>query len=76
MWKFCTYKQRILLMGLYESEVLFGVVFRDCYKVTFSQVDTRYRKIPKISPWAYIFQRPFFEGLKYGGKFAFQNRLG
>ena len=65
-------------MGLYETEVLFGVVFRDFrrYKVTFSQVDTRYRKIPKISPGAYIFQRPFFEGLMYGGKFAFQNRLG
>ena len=38
-------------------------------------------KIPKISPGAYIFQRPFLrglfvEGLIYGGKFAFQNRLG
>ena len=38
----------------------------------------KYRKIPKISPGAYIFQRPFlrglfFEGLIYGGKFAFQN---
>ena len=41
----------------------------------------KYRKIPNISPGAYIFQRPFFrglflEGLIYGGKFAFQNRLG
>ena len=40
-----------------------------------------YRKIPKISPGAYIFQRPFLRGLYsegriYGGKFAFQNRLG
>ena len=40
-----------------------------------------YRKIPKISSGAYIFQRPFLrglflEGLMYGGKFAFQNRLG
>ena len=40
-----------------------------------------YRKIPKISPGAYIFQRLFLrglysEGLIYGGKFAFQNRLG
>ena len=39
-----------------------------------------YCKIPKISPGAYIFQRPFLrgfnsEGLIYGGKFAFQNRL-
>ena len=37
----------------------------------------RYRKIPKIRPGAYIFQRPFMrglysEGLMYGGKFAFQ----
>ena len=37
----------------------------------------RYRKIPKIRPWAYIFQRHFMrglhaEGLMYGGKFAFQ----
>ena len=41
----------------------------------------RYRKIPKISPGAYIFQRPFLmglilEGLIFGGKIAFQNRLG
>ena len=41
----------------------------------------KYRKIPKISPGAYIFQRLFLrglysEGLIYGGKFAFQNRLG
>ena len=26
-----------------------------------------YRKIPKISPKAYIFQRPLFEGLIFGG---------
>ena len=43
----------------------------------FSQADTA--KIPKISPGAYIFQRPFLrglyaEGLIYGGKFAFQTR--
>ena len=40
-----------------------------------------HRKIPKISPEGYILQRPFLrgfhsEGLMYGGKFAFQNRLG
>ena len=43
--------------------------------------DWRYRKIPKISLGAYVFQRPFLkglysEGLIYGGKFAFQNRFG
>ena len=37
-----------------------------------------YRKIPKISPRAYIFQKTFLrglysEGLIYGEKFAFQN---
>ena len=45
-----------------------------------------YHKIPKINPGAPIFQRLFLgayfwrglysEGLIYGGKFAFQNRLG
>ena len=39
-----------------------------------------YRKIPKISAGAYIFQKPFLkglflEGLIYQGKFAFQSRL-
>ena len=48
--------------------------------------ETNYRKILKISPRAYIFQRPYLggyfwrglylEGLIYRGKFAFQNRLG
>ena len=50
-------------------------------------IDKRsYRKIPKISPRVYIFQRPFLrglflEGLIFGGAYvrrelAFQNRLG
>ena len=47
--------------------------------VTYSA--TKYRTIPKISPGAYFFQRPFLRGLNskgliYGGTFAFQNRLG
>ena len=38
-------------------------------------IKIKYRKIPKISPRAYIFPRPFLrslflEGLIYGGKFA------
>ena len=38
----------------------------------------KYPKIPKISPGAYIFRRPFLgglflEGLIYGAKFALQN---
>ena len=35
-----------------------------------------YRKIPKISPRAFIFSKSLFEGLMNGGKFTFQNRLG
>ena len=49
--------------------------------ISLNLLDLGYRKIPKISPGAYIFQRPFLkglfmEGLIYGGKDAFQNRLG
>ena len=29
-----------------------------------------YRKIPKISPGAYIFQRSFLEGLIFGGAYV------
>ena len=41
----------------------------------------KYRKIPKINPGAYIFQRPllrglFLEGLICRGKLTFQNQLG
>ena len=49
--------------------------------ISLNLLDLGYGKIPKISPGAYIFQRPFLkgllvEGLIYGGKYAFQNRLG
>ena len=49
--------------------------------ISLNLLDLVYRKIPKISPGTYIFQRPFLkglfmEGLIYGGKYAFQNRLG
>ena len=45
-----------------------------------SPLGALYRKIPKISAGAYIFQRPFLrglflEGLMHGGKSAFKNRL-
>ena len=53
---------------------------KDTYQDKFDSVK-EYRKIPKISPGAHIFQRLFLrglysEGLIYGGKFVFQNRLG
>ena len=57
------------------------VVYYQCC-VLVGWASTRlYRKIPKISPGAYIFQRPFLRGLFleeliYRGKFASQNRLG
>ena len=49
--------------------------------ISLNLLDLGYRKIPKLSPGTYIFQRPFLkglfvEGLTYGGKYAFQNRLG
>ena len=49
--------------------------------ISLNLLDLAYRKIPKISPGTYIFQRPFLkglflEGLVYGGKYAFQTRLG
>ena len=31
-----------------------------------------HRKIPKISPAAYIFQRPFFEGHIFGGAYLWR----
>ena len=59
-----------------EQDTIFLVLLCDkiCYLPT-------YRKLPKISPGAYVFQRPFLrglflEGLIYGGRFAFQNRSG
>ena len=49
--------------------------------IMLSDKSIKYRKIPKISPGAYIFQSPFLrglhlEGLIYEGKSAFTNRLG
>ena len=35
-------------------------------------LDTEYRKIPKISPRAYIFQRPFLRGLSTEGNLRFK----
>ena len=44
------------------------------YNYSFFIVEVKYRKIPKISPGAYIFQRPFLrglflEGLIFGGAY-------
>ena len=68
-------------MALQSTDCCDGeiVVFEMCH--TLLGLEVNYRKIPKISPAAYIFQKPFLrglysEGLIYGGKFAFQNRLG
>ena len=65
-----------------ETLSLLGhVILVDRVTHEWMKVMNEYRKIPKISPGAYISQRPFLkdlflEGLIYGGKFAFQNRLG
>ena len=49
--------------------------------ISLNLLDLGYRKVLKISPGAYIFQRPFLrslflERLIYEAKYAFQNRLG
>ena len=68
----------MMMMIIMRMTVLIITKFKfDTKKI----ISSEYRKIPKISPWAYIFQRPclrglFLEGLIYGGKFAFHNRLG
>ena len=60
----------------------FSIVFQMLFKTLENNFwQGNYCKIPKVSPGAYIFQRPFLrglysEGLIYRGKFAFQNRLG
>ena len=36
------------------------------------ECSTRYRKIPKISPGAYIFQMPFLRGLSMEGNLRFK----
>ena len=61
-----------------ESEICL-VEGRKLYEM--ANQNQTYRKILKISPGAYIFQRPFLrslflEGLICGWKFAFLNRLG
>ena len=66
-----------------EKGVVFGNVSQQFFFSSFRLYKyffLDYRKIPKISPSAYVFQRPFLRGLFlegpiYGGKFAFQNRL-
>ena len=77
--------QAVYLPGFVQ---IFGSKLQDVFQtfsktiISFFRLQViKYRKIPKISPGAYIFQRPFLrslflEGLIYGGKFAFQNRLG
>ena len=64
-----------------SSIVFLNCWFSLCIRRTSIELTKKYRKIPKISLGAYIFQRPFLrglysEGLIYGGKFAFQNQLG
>ena len=50
-----------------------GVLNKVLYRVAQPRGPTpyplKYRKIPKISPRAYIFQRPFFKGLIFGGAY-------
>ena len=59
-----------------SSSVFRNCWFSLCIRRTSIELTKKYRKIPKISPGAYIFERPFLRGLSTDGKFAFQNQLG
>ena len=82
------------LHTLYCPRRDFAVPRKQCsssrvYQGKYLHVQLKCRKIPKISPEAYIFQRPslrgfffwgggslYLEGLMYVGEFAFQRWLG
>ena len=40
--------------------------------ISLNLLDLGYRKIPKLSPGAYIFQRPFLRGLSTEGNLCFK----
>ena len=76
---FNRYKTSLLANVQYPLFIKWGVLYGRKGIWNFSLSVEKYRKIPKISPGDYIFQRPFLrglflEGLIYGGKFAFQNQ--
>ena len=65
-----------ICFSFFNSTLFIGGVLA----VTYIPRPMNYRKIPKLSAGAYIFQKPllkglFLEGLIYKGKFAFQSRL-
>ena len=73
------------LLGIVEEDLPVSpnhdtISGKKCHYSSFVTIKI-YRKLTKISPGADIFQSPFLrgfllEGLIFGGKFAFQNRLG
>ena len=74
--------RRSLLQASMFYKIYMGDVARPLFQLeSTDHLITSYRKIQRISPGAYIFQRPFLRGLYsesliYGMKFGFQNRLG
>ena len=46
-----------------------GIVKSYFIKNVWKTILFKYRKIPKVSPRAYIFQRPFLGGLTFGGAY-------
>ena len=64
-----------------HKNALVVITFKNTPDPYTSLIFFSYRKIPTVSPGAYVFQGLFLrglflEGLIYGGKFAFRNRLG
>ena len=78
---FNRYKTSLLANVQYPLFIKWGILYGRKGIWNFSLSVEKYRKIPKITPGDYIFQRPllrglFLEGLIYAGKLAFHNRLG
>ena len=66
---FNRYKTSLLANVQYPLFIKWGVLYGRKGIWNFSLSVEKYRKIPKISPGDYIFQRPFFEGLIFGGAY-------
>ena len=70
----------MVVLALYISINVWKDLFSDSFKTIFQKahflrkdefVDSKYRKIPKISPGVYMFQWPFLRGL-----YISHNRIG
>ena len=74
LWTVCLFRIPPKVSWWKMIKMLWRSVHKRCFCHRKISTVLQYRKIPKISPWAYIFQRPFLrglflEGLKFGGAY-------